>query len=102
MKVSEINNELEDYRLHALYMIKENSKWIKKVAEDVLQVKVTAIKPIGSVTNPGKFHEESDIDVGIYVGDGKEMSEELSETLQTEMINHPLNDIGVVNTLVFK
>jgi predicted nucleotidyltransferase len=102
MRVYEVNSELEDYRLHALYMIKENTSWIKKTAEEVLGRPVISIKPIGSVTNPSKFTEDSDIDVAVYVESGKVVDEELSAQLQDVMIRHPINDIGVLNTIVFK
>lgn len=94
---------LEQYRQHALHIIKLNISWMEQLAQDTLNVYGTIqIKPIGSVTNPNKFTHNSDVDVGFFIDGGTTLDESLSSELQDVFIKHPLEHIGVINTLVFK
>jgi predicted nucleotidyltransferase len=99
-----MNEELEEYRKGALMIVRKNAGFLRSTAGDVLSMPVKAVYVVGSVLEPRRFTEASDIDVAVVV-EGPEgdtgLSEPLSEKLQNEMIRWPLGDVGVVNTLVF-
>lgn len=107
MKVGELLKEdyddLEQYRQHALQVLQQHQPQLKNIAESVLQTDVADVQPIGSVTDPDRFNEQSDIDVGFYLTPNSDhVNELLSEKLQQQMIKYPLGDLGVVNTVVFE
>lgn len=96
---------LEEYRREALAALRANLRSIQLVAEDVLGRAVVRVAPIGSILDRNRFHEASDVDVGIEVqghqNEREGVSEKLSRKVQEEMLKHPIHPIGVVNTVVF-
>jgi predicted nucleotidyltransferase len=96
--------DLENYRKHAIAVLKQNAAFIRDTARDVLRIPAREVYACGSVLERAFFREDSDIDVAVVV-DGPELDTGLSETmsnkLQNEMVRYPFDDIGVVNTLVF-
>ena len=99
-----MNEELEQYRRTAIETLKRNAAFIKDTASDVLGVECREVYIIGSVLDRNQFREDSDIDVAVVV-DGQQskngLDEQQSEKLQNEMQRWPMDDIGVVNILVF-
>jgi predicted nucleotidyltransferase len=99
-----MNEDLEEYRQAAVRTLKQNAGFISSTASDVLGVPCKGVYVIGSVLEPGRFSEGSDIDVAVVI-EGPEhrtgMDEGKSANLQAEMARYPLSELGVVNTLVF-
>jgi predicted nucleotidyltransferase len=99
-----VNQELEQYRKQAIAVVKRNAAFIRDTARDVLMRPCRAVYVVGSVLDKALFREDSDIDVAVVV-DGPQadtgLSEQLSEKLQREMVRYPMDDVGVVNVLVF-
>jgi predicted nucleotidyltransferase len=96
--------ELEQYRKQAIETLKSNASFIRDTASDVLGLPCREVYIVGSVLDRATFREDSDIDVAVVVDGNKAddgLSEKLSEKLQNEMVRWPMDDIGVVNTLVF-
>ena len=94
--------DLEAYRVQALAELEEDIiPTLYSLVESVLGQRPVTIQPIGSILDPDRFHEDSDIDVGVYFQQGGEMSEYYSEELQKEMIRYPFGMLGVLNTVVF-
>lgn len=99
--------ELEKYRRLALRTVHEAHNLLRHIAEEELVAcKVNRIAPIGSVTNSKKFKATSDIDVAFYADCNDKprepgLQEDLSHKLQDRLIRHPLDNIGVINSLVF-
>jgi len=87
---TEKNPELEKYRKQIVKQLKDSKigTQIKKAVEDIIGKKaVKGVYAIGSVLDPEKFHEESDIDVAVLinvpnmdVGVNEKMSYEMSQT----------------------
>lgn len=99
-----MNPELEEYRKQAIADLKASAAFIRDTARDVLMVPCREVYVVGSVLEPKKFTENSDIDVAVVVDGPKGntgLSEQLSNKLQNEMQRYPIGDCGVVNTLVF-
>jgi predicted nucleotidyltransferase len=99
-----MNPELEAYRKQAIATLKQNAAFIRDTARDVLMLPAREVYVVGSVLDRSQFSEDSDIDVAVVVDGPKAdtgLSEPLSQKLQDEMLRYPLDDIGVVNTLVF-
>ena len=99
-----MNEELEQYRNGAIETLKRNAGFIRNTATDVLGVPCREVYIVGSVLDKSMFREDSDIDVAVVVDGNKAengLSEKLSEKLQNEMQRWPMDDIGVINTLVF-
>src|SRR5690348_5901684 len=99
-----MNEELEQYRKQAIETLKRTAGFVRDTARDVLGRPCREVYIVGSVLDRNLFREDSDIDVAVVV-DGPRadtgLSEPLSNKLQTEMVRWPMDDIGVVNTLVF-
>lgn len=98
------NPELEEYRKAAIAAVKKAGPFIRDTARDVLNVPCRAAYVVGSVLEKSQFTEDSDVDVAVVVDGPKAdtgLSEALSEKLQQEMLRFPLDDVGIVNTLVF-
>jgi hypothetical protein len=98
------NPELEEYRKGVVEQLKSEGRFLSETASSVLSVAPKGVYIIGSVLSSSDFREDSDVDVAFSIaasGDEK-MSEALSSKLQSEMVRHPLGNIGVVNTLVFE
>lgn len=105
MRLSDLTEtgNLEEYRQHVLDVLQVEQGRLKQIAEDVLQEQDVIVKPIGSVLDPQRFNENSDIDVGFYLTpQAARINERLSEKLQQALIKYPLGDIGVVNAIVFE
>jgi len=99
-----MDQELEAYRKQAIETVKRNASFIRDTANDVLGVPCREVYVVGSVLDRTQFHEGSDIDVAVVVDGNKAdtgLSEQMSDKLQNEMQRWPMDDIGVVNTLVF-
>jgi predicted nucleotidyltransferase len=99
-----MNEELEQYRKQAIKIVKQNAGFIRDTARDVLGAPCREVYIVGSVLDRTQFSEDSDIDVAVVIEgpvakDG--LDEQQSEKLQNEMQRWPMDDIGVVNTLVF-
>jgi predicted nucleotidyltransferase len=99
-----MNHDLEAYRKQVVATLKKSAPFIRDTARDVLMVPCRAVYACGSVLDKDTFTEHSDVDVAVVVDGPKGetgLSEEMSNRLQNEMVRYPLDDIGVVNTLVF-
>lgn len=94
--------ELEGYRKLALERIDELKPFLKELAESELGLPVEEIKAVGSVVDAHRFKPESDIDVAFYIDHEGDLDEELSMKLQEVLVRHPIDDIGVINCLVFR
>lgn len=101
--LDEVDNDLEGFRRDCLIGLQKEQGWLKKVAEETLGVKIVLVKPIGPVTQRFKFNPDSDVDVGFYLKPGaSEIDYNLSEKLQKELVNHPVDPFGVANCTVYK
>ena len=98
------NQTLEQYRQIALREIQQWSETWRKAAEQNLGINIHRVSAVGSVTDPKRFTEDSDIDVASYYSDPKKprgLDEQLSEKLQQVFMQYAHRDLGVINTLVF-
>lgn len=93
---------VEEYREEALNILQRNLEQLKADAEQILGQRIKRVKPIGSITDPTRFNEDSDVDVAFYINVPGEVDEAMSMRLQQYFINHPLPTIGVINSLVFR
>lgn len=95
---------LEIYRKEAIKSVESASHYIRNVAADTLGLLSSKIVVylIGSILDPKRFREDSDVDVAFLIAGAGGLDEEASEILQREMLLHPIESIGIVNTLVFK
>ena len=96
--------DLENYRRAAIKSVKSASRHLKVVAADVLGLSSSEITVhlIGSILDPKRFRDDSDIDVAFLVAGAGGLDEEASEAVQREMLRYPIDSIGIVNTLVFR
>jgi len=96
--------DLENYRRAAIKSVKSASRHLKVVAADVLGLSSSEITVhlIGSILDPKRFRDDSDIDVAFLAAGAGGLDEEASEAVQREMLRHPIDSIGIVNTLVFR
>jgi len=98
------NAELEQYRKSALQQLKTSKigKKIRTAVEDIVgKQAVEGVYIIGSVLDPKKFNEDSDIDVAVMVnvsdmpkGSNEEMSYSFSET-------YSLPDVGFIDISIW-
>lgn len=98
------NQTLEQYRQIALREIQQWSETWRKAAEQNLGINIHRVSAVGSVTDPKRFTEDSDIDVAFYYSDPKKpqgLDEQLSEKLQQVFMQYAHRDLGVINTLVY-
>lgn len=95
--------DLEQYRQNALNKIYQLRDQLSSIAKETLGVEDVMVMPIGSVTDPNKFTEDSDIDVGFFLSpQASEINEQKSWVLQQALLRFPINDIGIVNSIVFE
>jgi predicted nucleotidyltransferase len=95
-------SELEEYRIEALSELKKSLPGIKKIAEEALSCKVYKIIPTGPITDPAKFTENSDVDIAVYTKPNSNyLNEEMTGTLQSELVDYTFGSFGTVNCIVF-
>lgn len=97
-------SDLEQYRRQVVKTLTNKQQEIFNMAQQSLSpLQVVTVKPIGSILDHSRFTEESDVDIGIWVKapGPKGVSEELSWRAQHSFEAMPLDDIGVLNTVVF-
>jgi hypothetical protein len=103
-KEGQLATKLEEFRKASIIELKRDMPNIERHASKFFGRPVKA-KIIGSVLDPNRFREDSDIDVGIYIkarpGEKRGVSETLSMKLQETFIDTPYKLFGVLNTIVF-
>lgn len=94
------NSDLENFRQYALQTIVENKSFIIEKIEELINVPVAEIWVHGSLVDPNKFSESSDIDIIAIIDDDSKISgidKELSELVAGRVC---LGDIGCLDAIV--
>ena len=94
-------SSLEEFRKEAIKeFLKET--WLKEWATEVLGREVLEVAIIGSVLDPKRFREDSDVDVAFSLkpmpGDNDRLREEITEYMRMKLMREPLfttPDVGI-------
>lgn len=103
LTVESTNPDLEQFRLDSIAELNANVKEIIAIAADVTGMTVVGFKIVGSVLDPNKFNEESDVDGMVFVRIGDEpegILENETEAVQAAMV-HRFFSFGVLNIGVY-
>lgn len=97
----EADTEVEAIRLDMIDELMKHTGMLKRMAEQVLGVKIKSVRPVGKILQTGQFDEGQDIEVGFYANSTKIVDKGMSELLQSHLSSIQLEGVGTICPLVF-